>query len=83
MNRGECRDTAASGDLFRRLRPGELHQGGGAAAEDVQAYLSDFTKLCGESKISWCYWEYNVGFGAYDESTGWRGNVLAGLGLGQ
>ena len=60
-----------------------VYQGGGAAAEDVQAYLSDFTKLCGESKISWCYWEYNVGFGAYDESAGWRDNVLAGLGLGQ
>ena len=28
MNRGECRDAAASRDLFRRLRPGELHPGG-------------------------------------------------------
>lgn len=78
-----CKDFSEKNNMAVWLGEFGVYQGGGAAAEDVQAYLSDFTKLCGESKISWCYWEYNVGFGAYDESTGWRGNVLAGLGLGQ
>lgn len=78
-----CKDFSEKNNMAVWLGEFGVYQGGGAAAEDVQAYLSDFTKLCGESKISWCYWEYNVGFSAYDESTGWRGNVLAGLGLGQ
>lgn len=78
-----CKDFSEKNNMAVWLGEFGVYQGGGAAAEDVQAYLSDFTKLCGESKISWCYWEYNVGFGAYDESTGWRGNVLAGLGLRQ
>lgn len=78
-----CKDFSEKNNMAVWLGEFGVYQGGGAAAEDVQAYLSDFTKLCGVSKISWCYWEYNVGFGAYDESTGWRGNVLAGLGLRQ
>ena len=78
-----CKDFSEKNNMAVWLGEFGVYQGGGAAAEDVQAYLSDFTNLCGVSKISWCYWEYNVGFGAYDESTGWRGNVLAGLGLRQ
>lgn len=78
-----CKDFSEKNNMAVWLGEFGVYQGGGAAAEDVQAYLSDFTKLCKDNKISWCYWEYNVGFGAYDESTGWRGNVLAGLGLGQ
>ncbi len=78
-----CKDFSEKNNMAVWLGEFGVYQGGGAAAEDVQAYLSDFTKLCKDNKISWCYWEYNVGFGAYDESTGWRDNVLAGLGLGQ
>ena len=78
-----CKSFIEKSNMTLWLGEFGVYQRGGAAAEDVQAYLSDFTKLCEESKISWCYWEYNVGFGAYDESTGWRDNVLAGLGLGQ
>lgn len=78
-----CKSFVEKSNMTLWLGEFGVYQRGGAAAEDVQAYLSDFTKLCEENKISWCYWEYNVGFGAYDESTGWRDNVLAGLGLGQ
>ena len=79
----KCKSFIEKSNMTLWLGEFGVYQRGGAAAEDVQAYLSDFTKLCEENKISWCYWEYNVGFGAYDESTGWRDNVLAGLGLGQ
>ena len=41
MNRGECRDTAASGDLFRRLRPGCLLYTSAAAEEMVDCAMAN------------------------------------------
>lgn len=54
----------------------------GASMSDATQYIKAVTDYCAEKNIDWCYWEYNSGFGAYNESAKtWKSDILTALGL--
>ena len=54
----------------------------GASMDDATQYIKTVTDYCAEKGIDWCYWEYNAGFGAYNESAKiWKPDILTALGL--
>lgn len=47
-----------------------------APKEDVTEYIKYFTETCKEKGISYCYWEYGNGFGAFNTKEGvWKDYV--------
>ena len=51
-----------------------------AGEDDVSRYLSTVTRLCEARGMGWCYWEFWMGFGAYDRNAGvWRDYVIDAL----
>ena len=52
----------------------------GALPAEVVKYLTTFTQLCESKGIGWCYWEFWMGFGAFDRHTGqWKDFVVNAL----